>query len=127
MKEQLPFKSSLFPLVAGAAVGLVFLLVLRTAYYALMGLESNMHPGIAFFLLPVLLVVLFIVALPLELLLRQFSVIPVSRMEAFIVGGTHASALSVLAFPPYWGVAILLNPVVLRWIVGITRRSRRTR
>lgn len=127
MNEQLPFKRSLVPLAAGAAVGLLFLLVLRTAYYALMGFEPNMHPGIAFFFVPVVLVALLLVAIPLELLLRQFSVVPTSRTQAFVVGGTHASVLSVVAFPSYWGVVIVLNPIVLRWVIGITRRARRTR
>lgn len=126
MKEELSFKRSVLPLVAGAAVGLLVLLFLRVAYYALMGFEPSMHPGIAFLFSPILFAVLLVVALPLEALLRRLSFVPTSKAEAFVIGGTHASVLSVLAFPPYWAVVILLNPILLRWVVGITRRPRRT-
>lgn len=127
MKQELSFKRSVLPLVAGAAVGLLVLLFLRVAYYALMGFEPNMHPGIAFLFSPILFAVLLVVALPLEALLRRLSFVPTSKAEAFVIGGTHASVLSVWAFAPYWAVVILLNPILLRWVVGITRRSRRTR
>jgi hypothetical protein len=126
MQEPLSFKNSLVPLIAGAAVGLFVLLFLRVAYYALMGIQSNMHPGIAFYFSPIIFAVLLIVALPLEALLRQFFFVPTSRTQAFVIGSTHASVLSVWAFPPYWTVVILLNPILLRWVVAITYRSRRT-
>lgn len=127
MKDDLSFKQSLLPLVAGTTVGLFVLLVLRVAYYALMGFEPNMHPGIAFLFSPIILVVLLVVVFPLEALLRRLFFAPTTKTEAFVIGGTHASLLSIWAFPPYWVVVVLLNPIMLRWAVGITRHWRRTR
>jgi hypothetical protein len=127
MKNELTFKHSLLPLVAGVAVGLLVLLFLRVAYYALMGFEPNMHPGIAFLFSPIILVVLLAFALPLEVLLRRLLFAPNTKTQAFVIGGTHASILSVWAFAPYWAIVVLLNPILLRWVVGITRHWRRTR
>lgn len=109
--------SSVPALALGAASGLLILLSMRVVYYDWRGYQPNMHPGVAFFGLPVLLALLLAVALPFEAILRWLVSKPNNRIQAFLLGIVSASALSWWAFPAHWFVAIALNPLVLRFFV----------
>ena len=116
-KQTLRFWSCVPAIVLGAVTGLIALLSLRVLYYGWMGYQPNMHPGIAFFGLPVLLSILLAVALPIEAILRWFISSPTSRFQAFLLGVISASLLSWWAFPAHWYLVAVLNPFVLRFAV----------
>jgi hypothetical protein len=100
---------------------------LRVEYYSLMGLQPNMAPQIAYYFSPLILAIVLVVALPLEAVLRRYSYKPRTFLQAFAVGATHATSISWWTFPVHWPVVIVLNPVVLRWALGLTFRSRGSR
>jgi hypothetical protein len=116
-QPMLKFWSSVPVFVLGCIVGLLALLAMRILYYNWMGYEPNMHPGIAFFALPVLLGIVLAIALPVEALLQHFSSMPSSRLQVGAIGAASASLLSWWAFPPHWYIVILVNPIVLRWLL----------
>jgi len=118
MKAQSPpgFWSSIPIFSLGCVVGLIALVSMRVVYYRLMGYEPNMHPGIAFLFLPLLLPLVLVVALPIEALLRLMSK-PSTRLQVAVIGCASASLLSWWAFPSHWQIIVFVNPVVLRWIV----------
>lgn len=122
-QPMLKFWSSVPVFVLGCIVGLLALLAMRVFYYNWMSYEPNMHPGIAFFFLPLLLGIVLAIALPLEALLRRFSSVPISRLQVGAIGAASASLLSWWAFPPHWYIVILVNPLVLRWLVMRVSRS----
>jgi hypothetical protein len=113
-------------LVGGAFAGLIALIALRVEYYAFMQYQPNMAPQIAYYFSPILLAVVLAVALPLEALFRRFFS-PNTQIQAFLLGVAYASLLVWWAFPAHWIVFLAVNPVVLRWLLGLTFRSARTR
>ena len=115
-----------FPALAvGAFVGLLVLIGLRVEYYDVMQYQPNMHPAIAFYFSPFLLVVVLAASLPLETLFRVWHK-PSSHVQAGFIGAGYATLLTWWAFPTHWFIFLALNPVVLRTVVGLTLRSRRT-
>ena len=104
-------------LSAGVGVGALFMVGARTVYYDAAKLQHAMAPQIAFYFLPLLVFTVLIVALPLEVLLRRIFFAPQNRVQAFVVGTLHATLLSVWAFPPYWYMVIIFNPLLLRWLL----------
>ena len=116
------------PAIAIGAIGGVFVLIaLRVEYYELMGLQPNMAPQMAYYFSPFILVIVLVVALPLEAVLRRFSYKPRTFLQQVAVGGVHATSLTWWAFPAHWPVALIANPVLLRWALGLTFRSRADR
>lgn len=116
-RQSLKLSSSVPAIVIGATAGLIALLSLRVLYYGWMGYQPNMHPGIAFFFLPVLLLILLAVALPIEAVLRWFISQPANKFQAFLLGVISVSLLSWWAFPGHWHLMAVLNPLVLRFAV----------
>jgi hypothetical protein len=118
VKTELTFWQALPRLTAGVVVGALFMVGGRTLYYDAAKLQPATAPQIAFYFFPLLVFVVLIVALPLEVLLRRIFFAPQSRVQAFFVGMLHATLLSVWAFPPYWYMVIIFNPLLLRWLLS---------
>jgi hypothetical protein len=127
--ESLPLKfwKAAPALTGGAFVGLITLIALRVEYYAFMQYQPNMAPQIAYYFSPVLLAGIMVVALPIEVLFRRFLCPPYSQMQAFLAGAAYSSLLVWWAFPGHWVIFMAINPIVLRWLLGIAFRSTRTR
>ena len=105
---------------AGVAVGLLAIIALRSWYYRVTGIEAQMSPDMAFYFAPVIAAVLLVISIPVELGMRRWVSSPTSATATFAVGAVYATALSWWAFPDHWPVVILLNPLVLRWVLGLT-------
>jgi len=116
-KQALKLWSCVPAIVLGAIAGLIVLLSMRVLYYGWMRYEPNIHPGIAFFFLPILLFILLAVALPIEAVLRWSISQPTNRFQAFLLGVISASLLTWWAFPAHWYLVTVLNPFVLRFAV----------
>ena len=111
----------------GAIAGVFLLIALRVEYYSLMEWRPGMAPQIAYFFSPIICGAVLVVALPLEAVLRRFSYAPQTFLQQLAVGAVHATSISWWAFPSHWQVAIIANPLVLRWAIGLTFRSRADR
>lgn len=127
--ESLPLKfwKAVPALTGGAFVGLFTLIALRVEYYAFMQYQPNMAPQIAYYFSPVLLAEIMVVALPIEALFRRFLCAPYSQMQAFLAGAAYSSLLVYWTFPRHWFIFLAVNPIVLRWLLGLTFCSSRTR
>ncbi|HRX99142.1 MAG: hypothetical protein R3F12_02550 [Lysobacteraceae bacterium] len=116
-REKITFWSAVPPISLGLFCGLVVLLALRVMYYEAMGFQPNMAPAMAFFFLPVVFVMLFVVVLPLEAAMRALFATPTKSKQAFFIGTSYALLLVWWAFPNHWWLMIICNPVVCRWFI----------
>lgn len=89
--------------------------------------QPNMAPQIAYYFSPVLLAEIMIVALPTEALFRRFLCSPYSQMQAFLAGVAYSSLLVWWAFPGHWVIFVAINPITLRWLLGMAFRSTQAR
>ena len=114
-------------LVLGTVGGVFLLITLRVQYYDVMGWQPNMAPQIAYFFSPIILAIVLVVALPLEAVLRRLSYKPRTFLQQLAVGIVHATSITWWAFPAHWFIILVANPIVLRWTLGLTFRSRADR
>ena len=121
------FWRSVPPITLGVVGGVFLLIALRVEYYSAMGLQPNMAPQIAYYLSPIILALVLVVALPLEAVLRRVSYKPRTFLQRLAVGVVHATSITWWAFPAHWPVALIANPIVMRWALGLTFRSRADR
>lgn len=121
-RTALSWRQVLPPLAAGASGGLVLLITLRVWYYELVGLHPNMGPQIAYMFAPVLLMVIFAVAVPVEAIFRRFHQ-PASYFEALLVGWGHSTLLSWWAFPKHAWIFLILNPLLIRTTIALLCRQ----
>ena len=126
-KQKRGFWKSVPAIVAGATSGIVFLIALRVVYYEMMELQPNMAPQIAYYFSPIILFVVLTVALPLEAILRHFTYTPQNSWQGFGVGAAYATLITWWAFPLHWPIFLVVNPIVLRWALGLTLRSKADR
>ena len=117
--EPLKFWRSFTLITLGAIAGLLLLLILRIAYYDIMQYRPNMHPGIAFYFSPFLLLAIMIFSLPSELLFRYWY-IPKSYFQAILFGFCYSTVLIWWVFPSHWFIAFVVNPIILRTIFSLT-------
>jgi hypothetical protein len=111
---------------AGILIGLIVLVYTRVDYYEMMGYQPEMHPGIAFLFIPIVLAIIAIPALIFEILLRKFWFAPDRWFISALLGATQASLLTWWAFPDHAWIMLLLNPVVLRFPVYVFVQRQRT-
>jgi len=109
-------------IAAGAFLGLLVLLALRVEYYEAMSYNPNMAPQIAYYFSPFILIIVLIFALPVEAVYRKILYSPQNKKEAFIFGVGYSTLLTWWAFPDHVVISIILNPLVIRFLLGITRR-----
>lgn len=111
----------------GVVVGVFLLIALRVEYYRILGLQPGMAPQIAYLFSPIILGAVLFVAIPLEAVLRRISFTPQTSLQRFAVGIAHATSLAWWAFPEHWLVAVIVNQLVMRWLLGLTFGSRTDR
>ena len=116
--EELKYWSAFPALLGGACIGLLILLTLRSFYYGAMNYSSHMAPQIVYFFSPVLLIFIMALSLPIEFLFRYWH-IPTSRYQAILIGVGYSTILTWWAFPGHWQIFIVLNPIFIRWIIGL--------
>lgn len=110
-------KKHTFIFIIGVFTGIIVLCALRVQYYDFMGYRPNMHPGIAFFFLPIIFPIILFVSLFLESILWRFGYKTYTKLQVFIVGFLHVSIVWWWAFPDHAFIFILINPIVLRLII----------
>jgi len=109
------------PLISGGAfIGIVLLVALRVEYYRIMQYQPHMAPDIAYFFTPEWLIFVLLVGLPLELIFRKYQNAPVTKTQAFLLGTGYSTILTWWAFPDHWYVFLVVNPIIFRWLIGIT-------
>lgn len=121
-RTTLKFWQTVPSIAAGALVGLLVLITLRVEYYEFMEYRPNMGPQIAYLFSPILLVVILLVALPLEVFFRLWHS-PSTYLQAGLVGAMYTTLLTWWAFPDHWQIFICMNPLTLRTLLCLTFRS----
>jgi hypothetical protein len=111
-------------IIGGAYVGVLLLVALRVEYYQLMGYQPNMAPQIAYYFSPVLLIFVLVAAIPLEGIFRKFLNTPKTKTDAFLIGLVYSTILIWWAFPDHWYIFIIVNPITIRVIMGLTNKDR---
>lgn len=107
-------------------VGLMVFCGLRMQYYELMSISAEMHPAIAFFFSPFLYLLLAIIAFPTEYLLNRwiYKKVIYSRISCFSIGFLYSTLLVWWSFPEHWQLFIVINPLLLRPLVGLILKNR---
>lgn len=118
--KETKYWSSIPFLLIGAFLGLFFLLFLRVEYYRLMDYHANMAPQIAFFFFPIPLLFIVLIAMPFEAIFRRYWYKPATRPQTIMVGAGYATAVTWWAFASHWYLILILNPIMIRWIIGLT-------
>jgi hypothetical protein len=117
-KNGLKYWQSVPGIVIGAFIGLLALIAIRAEYYGVMEYQTNMHPTIAFYFSPVLLVIVLAFALPVELLFRRWHQ-PNSQLQACLIGAGYATLFVWWVFPAHWMLFLLLNPPIIRGLLSL--------
>lgn len=118
----LTYWGAFLPMSGGAFIGLLVLLTLRVIYYNVMNYSANMAPQMAYFFSPILLLVIIVVSLPIEFLFRYWHA-PTNRFQAMFIGMGYSTLLTWWAFPGHWQIFVLLNPIFVRWLIGLRDRT----
>jgi len=105
--------------VLGVFVGMITLVALRVEYYKIMDYKPEMMPQIAYYLIPILVLIVLVIASPSEALLRRYWYAPRSRLQAVLIGIGYATLLVWWAFPDHWAVILVVNPFTIRWLVSM--------
>ena len=106
-------------MLAGALIGLLFLLYMRVEYYKLMNYNPNMGPQIAYYFIPFLLLFIILIALPAEAFCRRYWYTPYTKKEILLIGVGYSTVLTWWVFPGHWYLIFILNPLTVRWILGL--------
>lgn len=114
-------------IAVGSFVGLLVIITARIEYYKVMGYHPNMGPQVAYVYSPVLLLFVLAVAAPVEWLFRYFQPCPGTIKDSILLGLGYSTILLWWAFPDHWQVFLLFNPILLRWLIGLTIQPRPTR
>jgi hypothetical protein len=121
--KEIKYWSAMPFIVIGALVGLFILLYLRVEYYKYMDYQPNMGPQIAFFFFPFPLLFIILIAMPSETICRRFWYTAETRTHNVLIGMGYSTALTWWAFPGHWYLISVLNPITIRWMLGLARRS----
>ena len=115
-QSQKSFLSRMFML--GLLVGIILLCILRVKYYSFMGYQPSMHPGIAFYFIPILFPFLALVAMILEWGIGRFIYKPSSKSDLFYLGLIYATVIFWWVVPDHYYLFILINPIIFRILIG---------
>ncbi len=113
------YKRSIGLIIFGVFAGLIVVVSLRVFYYDFMGYQPNMHPGIAFFFIPIILGFLLMIMLPLELLFQRIIFAPSSKLQKFIIGLSYPTFLIWWAFPEHAWIVVAVNPLTIRYLLKL--------
>jgi len=123
--KEIKYWSAMPFIVIGALFGLFILLYLRVEYYKYMDYHTEMAPQIAYYFFPLPLLFIILIAMPVEAICRRYWYLPETRMKIVLIGAGYSTVLTWWAFPGHWYSIFVLNPLTIRWILGLTSGSRR--
>ena len=123
--KETKYWSSMPLIVIGALIGLFIFLFLRVEYYKYMNYHPNMGPQIAYYFFPFPLLFIILIAIPVEAICRRYWYIPDTKKKIFFLGAGYSTVLTWWAFPGHWYLIFIVNPLTIRWILGLTILSSR--
>jgi len=66
-----------------------------------------------------------LIAMPVEAICRRYWYIPDTKKKIFFLGAGYSTVLTWWAFPGHWYLIFIVNPLTIRWILGLTILSSR--